>query len=333
MKTPKPSRCASIDIGSNTVRLLIVDTHCSPPDKLHPLFIDSDITRLGEDFKTERTIKKRPEKRTLVALKKFSKTIDRLKVQRVAAAGTAVLREASNRETFLDEVYNKTGIKTRVLSGIEEAQLSLKGISRTMGIRRCPLLIFDIGGGSTEVIYSPESNIGIHQPYIKSLPIGVVPLTEEFLPTDPPGEKKCEELKSALKPVFKEVYMDILNVSGRNPGFSFPEELIGTAGTPTTLAAMFLKMHQYDPKKITGTRLQYAWLVKLARKLFAMPLRQRRYLAGLENGREDVILAGLLVVIVLMETFHFSSLVVSDAGLLEGLAWDLIDPDPLINWE
>ena len=301
---------ASIDVGSNTIRLLISEP--SVFGSLRPLQVERRITRLGEHFLPSRTLKPQAIERSIAALEEFEHLMHRRGVSEYLAGATAVVREASNGKHFIDEVQSRTGLKIRVLSGSEEAKLSFIGVTSVIPRIKESIAVFDIGGGSTELIwkragegYSVESS---------SLPVGVVHLTEVFLSRDPPGSGACGELRQY--------------VSDSLAGLTFSERekislWVGTAGTVTTLASMWFRMQRYDPDKINGTVLDRTWLADLCDDLAQMEIAQRTKLPGLESGREDIILAGGLGTLELMYTFGFSQFTVSDAGLLEGLFIDL----------
>ena len=301
---------ASIDVGSNTIRLLISEP--SIFGSLRPIQVERRITRLGEHFLPHRTLQPQAIERSIAALEEFADLMHLRGVSKYLAGATAVVREASNGRRFIDEVQARTGLRVRLLTGSEEAKLSFLGVASVIPSTEEPMAVFDIGGGSTELVWKPagegysvESN---------SLPVGVVHLTEVFLSEDPPGSEACAELRQY--------------VSNLLAGLTFSERedislWVGTAGTVTTLASMWFKMQEYDPDKINGTVLDRTWLAGLCDDLAQMEIAQRTGLPGLESGREDIILAGGLVTLELMDTFGFSQFTVSDAGLLEGLFMDL----------
>ena len=303
-------RLASIDIGSNTLRLLIAEWPA--PGPLRPTQVERRITRLGERFLPSRTLQSQAMARSVAALKEFARLMDEKGVRRYLAGATAVVREASNGEQFLRMVQQEAGLSVRLLSGSEEARLALHGAGSVVSVSGVPLALFDIGGGSTELIWR-TSGEGDKVESV-SLPVGVVHLTETFLKEDPPGPDASTRLARHVRSVLE--------------GVDFPAHMndtlwVGTAGTLTTLASMRLEMRQYDPERINGMILEKVWLVDLCERLAHMPVAQRRELVGLEPGREDIILAGALVTLEFMSTFAFSSVTVSDAGLLEGLFLDL----------
>jgi len=301
---------ASIDIGSNTLRLLIAQAWTSGP--LKPIRVERRITRLGERFLPAMILKPAAIARSIAALREFAQFMAETGVQDYLAAATAVVREAGNGADFLRRVEDEAGLRVRLLSGTEEAELALRGAASVTVGGGGPMALFDIGGGSTEVICQvPGENPRVDS---VSLPIGVVHLTERFLRDDPPGLEACNRLAGHVRTILEAV------------SFAAPMDRllwVGTAGTVTTLAAMYLELQQYDPDRINGAVLDRSWLVGLCTRLAGTPVPARRGIVGLEPGREDIILAGALVTVELMDAFRFSRVTVSDAGLLEGLFLEL----------
>jgi exopolyphosphatase/guanosine-5'-triphosphate,3'-diphosphate pyrophosphatase len=250
--------------------------------------------------------------RSIAALQEFVELMERSGVSHHSAGATAVVREAKNAQYFLDLIRSQTGLNVRVLNGSEEANLSLLGVASVVSDKKAPLAVFDIGGGSTELIRRPGGEIDSVQS--SSLPLGVVHLTERFLQADPPGYESCVQLRRYISGVLKKLAAS---------GDSSDAIWVGTAGTVTTLASMWLELEEYEPSKINDTVLQREWLFDLCYRLAAMEIAQRKHLPGLEPGREDIVLAGGLVTLEIMDTFGFAEFTVSDAGLLEGLFLDL----------
>jgi len=303
-------RFASIDVGSNTLRLLIAEPAVSAP--IRPIRVERRITRLGENFLPDRTLQPQAIERSIAALQEFVELMSQNGVSQYSAGATAVVREAGNGSNFLDLVERKTGLNVRLLSGSQEARLSLLGVSSVISNKESAMVIFDIGGGSTELVWKGKGDDSAIES--RSLPLGVVHLTETFLKGDPPGQEPCLKLRRYVTSILGEL--------------SSNEELhdtlwVGTAGSVTTLASMWYELPEYDADRINGTVLGRTWLAHLCSRLAEMKLAERRELSGLEPGREDIILAGGLVTLEMMDTFGFSQFTVSDAGLLEGLFLDL----------
>jgi exopolyphosphatase/guanosine-5'-triphosphate,3'-diphosphate pyrophosphatase len=301
---------ASIDIGSNTLRLLIAVSPCGAP--LEPLRVERRITRLGEGFMPSKILRASAMARSIAALREFAALMAEHGARDYLAGATAVVREAGNGVEFLRRVKEEAGISVRVLSGTEEAEFALRGAAAVIPGNDAPLALIDIGGGSTEVIrQSPGESPGAES---VSLPIGVVHLTETFLRDDPPGLDACARLARHVRDV-----LDAVHFSAPLDGLLW----IGTAGTVTTLAAMHLELERYDPARINGVVIERQWLADFCNRLADTPVAARRRIVGLEPGREDIILAGALISVELMDKFGFSQLTVSDAGLLEGLFLEL----------
>jgi len=304
---------ASVDIGSNTLRLLIAEARTSAA--LTPIRLERRITRLGERFLPARILQPPAMARSIAALREFAQLMAENGVQDYLAAATAVVREAGNGAEFLYRVEEEAGLRVRLLSGTEEAELALRGAASVTAGGETPVALFDIGGGSTEVIRQGAGEGSVVESV--SLPIGVVHLTETFLREDPPGLEACARLAGHVRAILAAV------------SFVAPMDRllwVGTAGTVTTLAAMYLELQHYDPDRINGVVLERPWLADLCNRLAGTPVAARRGIVGLEPGREDIILAGALVTLEFMETFGFSRVTVSDAGLLEGLFLELCRP-------
>jgi exopolyphosphatase/guanosine-5'-triphosphate,3'-diphosphate pyrophosphatase len=302
---------ASIDIGSNTLRLLIAEQVAM--GSINPARVERRITRLGAGFMPSKILGAPAMARSIAALREFAALMTEHGVGDYLAAATAVVREAGNGAEFLGKVEEEAGISVRVLSGTEEAEFALRGAASVIpGGVDTPLALIDIGGGSTEVIrQSPGEGPGAES---VSLPIGVVHLTETFLRDDPPGFDACTRLTRHVRDV-----LDAVHFSASLDGLLW----IGTAGTVTTLAAMYLELERYDPARINGVVIERQWLADLCNRLADTPVAARRGTPGLEPGREDIILAGALLSVELMDKFRFSQVTVSDAGLLEGLFLEL----------
>ncbi len=294
---------AGIDIGTNTLRLLIADID---RNSFHILHSSRTITRLGEQLDRTRLLSDGARRRSCEALAQFAEEIRRFAPKAVAAVGTSALRTAANASAFIQEAGEKTGLQIRVITGEEEARLTLQGVVRSLPVR--PALIVDIGGGSTEII-SPDQQAEI------SLPLGAVYLTDRFIHHDPP---LASELSVLRREVHTALQTDGIPRSG-------PGELIGTAGTITTLASMDQQLSHYDPDRITGHVLSRNAIDAMIQELARTTVAKRRFIPGLEQGREDIILAGAIVAEEIMDHFRSPSMVVSDWGLREGIVLDLYD--------
>jgi exopolyphosphatase / guanosine-5'-triphosphate,3'-diphosphate pyrophosphatase len=309
---------AGIDIGSNTVRLLIAEVNAQSgnPDRpaIRRLFEDRRITRLGEGVAATNRLAPAAVDRTLSALHQFKSQIERWKTVAVACSATSAVRESENGREFARRVREETGLEVEIITGEEEARRTLLGVEQALGKNFESLLVIDIGGGSTELIYRARNQPG----RFVSVPLGVVKLTESYLTSDPVRPADCGRMMEAVDSALRSVWP-----SGDASG---PSAVVGTAGTATTLAAMELRMDPYDPDRVQNFRMTRGqveiWLDRLA----GLTLSERRKLPGLEKGREDLIVAGTAVLLSALRLAGALEWTVSDAGLREGLLvhWFLV---------
>ncbi len=291
---------AAIDLGTNTARLLIAGR-----DPYRQILLKRIITRLGGGFTRERGLSEEAQLRSIEALKEFALDMSQHGVERLRGVATSAVRDARNGGDFVQRVLSETGIALEVIDGDEEALLTLRGVGSILDRKECDLAVFDVGGGSTE--YTLASNL---QPlFSRSLPIGVVRLTEGKSGVVEMEEKIRREL-TALK--------EALAAQGLEDRFR-KATLVGTAGTATTLAAIDMGMEQYDYKLVNNHTMPLSAVERIYRHLLPLTPQQRLQVKGLEPGREDLIIAGVLVVLTTMHLFGLETFKVSDSGLLEGL--------------
>ncbi|MFQ5881077.1 MAG: Ppx/GppA family phosphatase [Candidatus Methylomirabilales bacterium] len=299
------ARYAAIDVGTNTIRLLVAEAE--GPGRYRPVFQEQVITRLGERLQETGSLSPAAVERTIQVLQRFANTAKTLGAQEVVAVATSAAREAKNRGEFLNRARRETGLELQVASGEVEATLTAIGVSHALGPARANMVIMDIGGGSTEFTSLEQGRIAGYL----SLPIGVVKLTEVHLKGDPPTLDELEAAATSLRESLRQVPASL----------DLPPKaiLVGTAGTPTTLAAIDLGLASYDADRVTGHRLSRGRIQALLDRLSSLPLTERRKVIGLEPGRADVIVAGALLTREAMDLLRFDELTVSDGGLREGL--------------
>lgn len=309
--SPSPSGrlLGGIDIGTLTCRLLIAEV--SPSGGLHELRSDRRILRLGQGVDRHRFLRSDAMQRVVATLKEWRQVMDDYHVEASSVVATSAVRDAQNREEFLDLVNREAHFKIEIISGEEEARRTMLGIRSGLPNGVTDLLALDIGGGSTEFILD---RLG-HPTMARSIDIGVVRLSERILHTDPPTAEEvrhaCEWVRNETAAVVAEMPLPT--------GLTF----VGTAGTITSLAAMAQQLPTYEPARIHNYILNLETVKGLEAQLLSRSKAQREGIPGLERGREEVIAAGAIILRTVMETLRMSECLVSDLGLREGVLIDL----------
>ena len=298
-------RLAGVDIGTLTCRLIIADL--SPGCRLIEIRSERRILRLGEGVDQSKQLSVTAMDRVLQCLKEWREIIDASSVDAATVVATSAVRDAANRDEFLERVKHETGFEVELLSGEEEARRTLLGIRSGLPVGVTNLLALDIGGGSTEFVLDQPGQ----SPVVRSIDIGVVRLCERLLHHDPPTN---EEIRQAREWVARETKAAVADM-GNYQTTTF----VGTAGTITSLAAMAQKLPAYEPASIYNYMLKLDTIQELEQTLLSRKKADRVGLPGLENGREEVIAAGAIIIRTVMETLGMSSLLVSDLGLREGV--------------
>ena len=299
------TKIASIDIGSNTVRLLILESDGN--QKFKTLASRREITRLGEGMDTFGKLMESRMSDTFSALSRFQQDCVDHGNPPLFAVATSAVREASNGQEFVRQALEKTGIEIEIISWEEEARLTLEGVFWKIPHENRRILTLDIGGGSTEFILSEGKNIA----GCCSSSLGVVRLTEKFISQHPVDDTEYKNLTTHLK-------NELLTIQKKLSLF-MPQVFIGTAGTVTTLAALKENIYPYDPDKIHGAILSRQEIHALNQDLKRKSLNERLALKPLEQGREDLIIAGAALVLETMQTFQCDPLLVSEYSLREGI--------------
>lgn len=302
-------RKAAIDIGTNTTRLLIADL--SRNGTFKKVFSRRIITRLGEGLSNQKYLNKTAVQRTLNALKIYSDDIKKYRCSKVRAVATSAVREADNREEFTQTSKNETGLHIEVISQEEEARLATLGIF--YGLKESPekAIIFDVGGGSTEYILTDHH---AHPVKIVGLHLGIVHLTEKYIKSDPVNQKELQSLEKDIKKKLNKVKQNLGHV--RN--FT----LIATAGTPTQFAALDLNLFPYDPAAVNGHRMTLSTIEKIFTELKSKTIIERKAIRAMEHGREDLVIAGGVILLESLKLFKKNEVIISDFGLREGILLD-----------
>jgi exopolyphosphatase/guanosine-5'-triphosphate,3'-diphosphate pyrophosphatase len=304
-------RAATVDIGTNSVLLLIAERSTAGGDP-HVLFEDAIITRLGQGVDRQRRLQPDAIARTLEALRSYAARMEEKRVELRAAVGTSALRDAANGADFLQHAEAALGCPVDVIAGQREADLTLRGVASTFAPMPRDTVVCDIGGGSTELIALGEAD-GVPLRRV-SIDIGTVRLTERHIRHDPPSSAELAAVTNSIR----ESLADL--------GALLPTraaQLIGVAGTVTTLLTIERAMETYDSAQVNGARLSRTQIRGLAERLAHLPLDERRRLPGLPPKRADVIVAGALLVAEVMDRLEVGTIFVCDRGVRWGLLYEL----------
>jgi len=302
--------CASIDIGTHTARLLVARKP-EAQGRLQVLARKRAYIRLGEGFSQsgEKIIRPEAMDRTLEVLEDFLRCATIFGVPEAHAVATGVVRQATNRDAFLDLIHSRTGLYIRPITGEEEALLTGKGVVYALHVRSDPFLVFDLGGGSTEFFLSTE---GAHS--VRSIPIGSLVLKQAFLTSDPAKHRQVDALSRHIDKM-----LGGLSLEPIHRGSSL--WVAGTGGTVTTLAATLNRVYLEDiaPERINGLILTVKQLEGLFDEISRLPYEERLKMPGMDPDRADVIPAGCLAVLRILYFFKTRQLTVSMSDLLEGV--------------
>ncbi|HEX7310764.1 MAG TPA: hypothetical protein VF232_06245 [Gaiellaceae bacterium] len=285
-------RVAAVDLGTNTTRLLVADVD---DGRVEEIAVRARITRLGEGVDARRKLLPLPIARVRNALTDYRRELESLGAERVLAVATSAVRDADNGEAFLGEVEWSYGFTTKLLSGEEEAAVTLRGV----GDIAQDTLVLDIGGGSTELIM---------RDFAISLDVGSVRMTEQF------GED-VDAIAELVRPLLPDLR---------------PTRAIGVAATNTSLAALDLRLAEYDRDQVHGHVLRREAVEDLLARLAEMPLDERRRLPAFDPDRAHVIVAGATIVREVLRRYDLDAIEVSERDLLHGVALAAAElPEPV----
>jgi exopolyphosphatase/guanosine-5'-triphosphate,3'-diphosphate pyrophosphatase len=306
---------AAVDCGTNSTRLLVVGAEGIALDR------QMRITRLGEGVDATHTLSATAVRRTLDVLGDYGRRMNELGTSRVRAIATSAVRDAHNSSEFMNAAAEILGVGLEVLSGEEEGTLSFAGATAGLPAAMSELecVVVDIGGGSTEIIVGRPARHGRSaEVRVRSLDIGCVRVSERYFAKDPPSGEELERARRAV----------LLEVRKVAPGLSHlgrDTPLIGLAGTVSTLACLNVALSEYDRNRIHHTVLSRSDVEHWFSVLSKMSSRARLELPGMVAGREDVIVGGALVLIVLMEEIGCETCLVSEDDILDGIAASVRD--------
>jgi exopolyphosphatase/guanosine-5'-triphosphate,3'-diphosphate pyrophosphatase len=308
-------RVAAIDIGTNTTLLLVAEADPDRGVSLSAVREEATITRLGEGVDATRKLAPAAIERTNTCLARYAEIVRELGVSRVAVVGTSAMRDAGGGDEVRAKVRELFGVDARTISGQEEASLTFHGATGGLSVGES-VTVFDIGGGSTELVVADRGAVdgsaagGTSRMAIvasKSFDVGSVRLTERH------GEDRAAIARSidAVLATDERVW------KGRG-------DVVGIAGTVTTLAAVALSLEPYDGARVHGHVMKRDEIAAVVDRLAAMPLEDRKKARGLEPKRADVIVAGGMIALAVLDKLGAKSMIVSDRGVRWGLAESLV---------
>jgi exopolyphosphatase / guanosine-5'-triphosphate,3'-diphosphate pyrophosphatase len=305
------TRVAAIDCGTNSIRLLIAEPNGS--GGLKDLGRWLEIVRLGQGVDASGEFHPEALQRTFAAVESYAELIKKSDVpaEKIHFVATSATRDVKNRGTFFAGIKERLGVLPDVISGETEARLSFLGVLSRVKPQGEPVLVMDIGGGSTELI-TGSADGDMHSAI--SLDIGSVRITERFLKQNPVADDDLERATA---------YIDHL-LAGGAVEFSSIGTWIGVAGTATTLAAVYLELERYDRERVHGSRIPVPAIKELLHRLAAMTVEEIRALPSMHPGRADVITGGALVESRIGARLNVSDLIVSESDILDGIALELL---------
>ncbi len=301
-----------IDVGTNSVHILVCDVGAHGQD-FEVVLDDRRITRLGHGLASTNELQEEAMARTCDAIQEFVEKARRLGVGQVVAIGTSALREAKNAREFVNRVKNRCGIEIEVVSGETEARcafLSIRSDEYFSHFNGDPIMVIDIGGGSTEIIVGQRKIDSF-----ASVNLGAVYLTETFLANDPPTVKELDTLYSFLEDTWSTQPVAMAK-------YHAPPALTGIGGTIVNLLSMKLGLSRFDPRLLHGEMLHIREIEDQIGRLCSVPVASRRQIPGLEAKRADIIIAGAAILRSILKRFHASRIHVSTHGLRYGIMYD-----------
>ena len=301
-------RVAVVDIGTNSTRLLVADVRDGGVEELDRRSV---VTRLGEDVDATGRLADAAQERVFERLAEYAESIERHDCERRLAVLTSAVRDADNGAAFADAVRERFGLDARTLSGDEEARLTYLGATAARDAGAEPLLVVDIGGGSTELVTGARGQMDFHV----STQAGVVRHTERFLRDDPPAREDVDALARDVRAVFEEAVPAAVRERVR--------AAVAVAGTATSVAAIDAGIEPYDPARVEGAVVRAFRLAEISATLVALPLEERRAVPGLHPDRAPTIVAGTILLAQVLEAFGLDRFEASERDILWGAAIDV----------
>ncbi len=299
------TRVAVIDLGSNSTRLLVADVAGGVITELERR---SEVTRMARGVDLSGQLAAEAVEDVCRVVAGFVDIYTQLGAERIVAVATSAVRDSSNGEAFVAELRERFGLSAQPLSGDREARLTYRGATAGRVLGELRTLVFDIGGGSTELI----TGSGAEPTSFHSMQVGVVRHSERYIGSDPPAPEELEHLANDVREQISGT-TDTQHTLSADLG-------IAVAGTPTSLAAIDLKLDPYDPELVHGHRMKLSSIQRILSELAGMPFSERARVTGLQPGRAPTIVAGVVILVTVMRAFGLSEIEVCEHDILHGAA-------------
>jgi exopolyphosphatase / guanosine-5'-triphosphate,3'-diphosphate pyrophosphatase len=297
-------RVAVVDIGTNSTRLLIADVE---GNGVYEVERRTAVTNMGRGVDHTGTICSDAVENVCGVIADYKARYEEMGTERVMAIATSAVRDAVNGEAFIAELRERFELDARMLTGEEEARLTYLGATAHRPTAN-PTLVFDIGGGSTELILGTGREVGFHT----SLQAGTIRHSERHLTSDPPDPHELEDLAADIR--------NLIDRAIAAQSDDRPSRAIAVAGTPTSLAAIDQGLEPYDPGRVHGYRLGMRRIQRMLSRLSSLPLAERLRVPGLHPGRAPTIVAGTVILVQVMRAFGLQEVEVSELDILHGSA-------------
>jgi exopolyphosphatase/guanosine-5'-triphosphate,3'-diphosphate pyrophosphatase len=300
----KKSRIAAIDIGTNSIRCIIAEA--SADGKFKIMDDEKATVRLGEGLALSGSISDEASERAVEAIRRFQKLVTGLNVEAVEAVATSAVRTAANGKQLVATLSEELGHEISTISGEEEAELTAASALANFDMSGKRYAMVDIGGGSVEIILA----CGNHVEEIYSLDLGAVVMTDRFLKSDPIAEDEVKKLQRHIQATLKRTF------GGKKVSV---DSLIGSGGTFTAIGCMAMQIRKDNYVSIHGYEVLHSEVVHLQAMLTHKDLKARRTIAGLNQDRADIIVAGVIVIDELMRFLDANRVLINERGIREGL--------------
>lgn len=304
----KSLRRAVIDVGTNSVKLLVADVRGFA---VVPIVEESRQTRLGKNFYETHRLQPDAIAETAKAVAEFASVAREKHSTSICVFATSAARDAINQSDLITAIVDACGLNLEIISGDQEAEWAFQGATRGTDLANTPLLLLDVGGGSSEFIVGH----GGHKSFAGSFPLGTVRMMETCPHGEPPTSDDFFRCRDWVRTCLERQVRPVLEPILQREKEAGTIQLAGTGGTATILARMELKSDRFDREQIEATHLSLEKIQYYLKTLWSLPLASRKEIPGLPKSRADVILTGVLIYAAVMETFGFNELRVSTRGI------------------